>query len=67
MPDDSDTPFDPSRPELTSAQTDTEAGNEHLDPDEDRAKSIEALKAMYARGLIGESEYKKRLKELKKT
>lgn len=58
--------FTPAEPEHTSAMTDTEAGNEHLDPDEDRKKSIEALETMYARGLVGEGEYKKRLEELKK-
>ena len=52
--------------DLTTAQTDTETGNEKLDGEEDRKRSVQALKTMYAKGLLSDREYQDRLKELKK-
>lgn len=67
MPEDDNSPFNPPDPELTSARTDTEAGNENLSEEDEKEKSIEALKALYARGLIKQEEYESRLEELLKS
>lgn len=53
---------DPHR--STTAQTDTEAGHEKLPDDQEKARSINALKVMYKSGLIKDSEYQQRLAEL---
>ena len=49
---------------LTSAGTDTESGHEGLSSEDDKEKSLAALKIMYERGLIHEGEYKKRIEAL---
>ena len=50
--------------DLTNAQTDTEAGNEKLSPDEEREKDIFALKALHESGVISDDEFNQRMKEL---
>lgn len=54
------------RPEslLTNEATDTEAGNERLDTHADIDKALEALEAMYQRGLVSDGEYNERRGEL---
>ena len=49
---------------FTTAQTDTEAGNENPDPKEEQRQALQALDALYSRGLIEESEYQKRRTEI---
>lgn len=49
---------------FTSAQTDTESGNENLSSKDDIQKSLQSLKIMYQKGFIQEVEYQKRKHEL---
>lgn len=49
---------------ISSPRTDTETGQEHLPPEEDREKSLQALEMMYKRGLINEQEFKQRHAEI---
>jgi hypothetical protein len=49
---------------LTNAQTDSESGSENLDKDADRAQALQALEAMFERGLIEKSEYETRKSEI---
>jgi hypothetical protein len=52
---------DPIKPTLTSAQTDSESGNERLNKVDEIQKHNQAMKVMLDKGLITENDYKNRL------
>ena len=58
---------DIDKAELTTALTDTETGSEGLSKEEDRKKSIQALEAMHAQGLIPEDVFEKKMADLKQS
>ena len=57
----SDAAFD-----FTTAETDTETGNQNLPDKQDHKKSIQAITVMYEKGLMKKDEYESRLRDLKK-
>lgn len=57
----SDAAFD-----FTTAETDTETGNQNLPDKQDHKKSIQAITVMYEKGLMNKDEYESRLRELEK-
>ncbi|MFM2043716.1 MAG: hypothetical protein RLY86_2292 [Pseudomonadota bacterium] len=52
------------RPGAAAMATDSESGTENLDSNEDRRRSLFALKTMFERGLIPAAEYERRRAEL---